>query len=272
MASVRTALVTGGGRGLGRVMALAMLEAGHRVVISSTDQTSLDEVASESGAGSHRVATVVADLSVSGEAERLAAAAAEPFGPIDILVNNAGVGVFTLAGFRPDKPIRTWDLQRPDVERFFAVNSVAPILLAARLIPPMVERGWGRIVANTTSLNSMIGRTLYGSSKAALEAETATMAAHLEGTGVTANILVPGGPTRSRLAIGSGFTDDEMYPETIMAAPMAFLASDQSNDFTARRILAQRWPDGLPPREAADKASFPIAWKGLSDDGIKFKV
>ncbi|MGE0231238.1 MAG: SDR family NAD(P)-dependent oxidoreductase [Flavobacteriaceae bacterium] len=272
MATARTALVTGGGRGLGRVMALAMLEAGHRVIISSTDRQSLDDVARESGAGPDRVAAIVADLSAGGEAERLAAEASDAFGPIDILVNNAGVGVFTLPGFRPDKPIRTWDLQRPDVERFFAVNSIAPILLAARLIPPMVERGWGRIVANTTSLNSMIGRTLYGSSKAALEAETATMAAHLEGTGVTANILVPGGPTRSRLAIGSGFTEEEMYPDTIMAAPMAFLASDESDGFTARRILAQRWPAGLPPREAAAKASFPIAWKGLSDDGVKFKV
>ncbi|MCA9097882.1 MAG: SDR family NAD(P)-dependent oxidoreductase, partial [Planctomycetaceae bacterium] len=267
----KVAVITGSGAGLGREYALLFAKEGAKVVVNdpgcNRDGTGAGQVADDvvkeiQAAGGEAVANYLPVGPMANAAE-IVQTAIDSFGKIDILVNNAGVGVFTLAGFRPDKPIRTWDLQRPDVERFFAVNSVAPILLAARLIPPMVERGWGRIVANTTSLNSMIGRTLYGSSKAALEAETATMAAHLEGTGVTANILVPGGPTRSRLAIGSGFTDDEMYPETIMAAPIAFLASDQSNDFTARRILAQRWPDGLPPREAADKASFPIAWKGL---------
>ena len=67
----RVVLMTGGGRGLGRVMALALLGAGHRVVLSSTDRTSLEAVAAESGAGSDRVATIVEDLGVAGGAERL---------------------------------------------------------------------------------------------------------------------------------------------------------------------------------------------------------
>ena len=71
----RVALITGGGRGLGRIMALALLEAGHRVVLSSTDRASLESVATESGAGPDRIALLVEDLAVSGGAERLADAA-----------------------------------------------------------------------------------------------------------------------------------------------------------------------------------------------------
>lgn len=268
MQDSRIALVTGGGRGLGRVMSLALLAAGHRVILSSTDAGSMAEVVAESGAAADRTAVIVADLTVPGEAEKLADATLSQFGRVDILVNNAGLGVNSL---RPDflqRPFRFWEADRPAMERFFAVNAVAPMVLAARLAPAMAARGWGRIVCNTTSLDTMLRFTLYGGSKAALEAETAIMASDLAGTGVTANVLVPGGGTGTRMTDELGMPRDQLIPAEAMAAPMVFLASKASDGFTGRRILANRWQIALPPAEAASRASDPIAWTGIGTAAV----
>jgi NAD(P)-dependent dehydrogenase (short-subunit alcohol dehydrogenase family) len=257
------ALITGSGRGLGRVMALALLKAGHHVVLTSTDQGTLNGVAAESHAGSSRVATIVANLGEPGEAERLAEEAVRPFGAIDILINNAGI---THNAIRKDclaHPVKFWEADRAWTQRFFAVNVIAPMLLAAMLAPKMVARGWGRIVNHTTSLDTMLHLTLYGGSKAALEAETAVQANSLVGTGVTANVLLPGGVTASRITDEIGLPRDSIFPDTIFSAPLVFIASDESNDFHARRLAAVRWRTDLPPKQAALMASEPIAWTGV---------
>ena len=265
----RTALITGGGRGLGRVMALALLAAGHRVVLSSTDQVSLDEVARQSGAGPERVATLIANLAETGAAERLAQQAPKMLGPIDLLFNNAGLSVGAVRADALAHPYRFWESDRAVIETFFAVNTVAAMILAARLAPGMMQRGWGRIVSNTTSLDTMLKQSLYGGSKAALEAETAVMARDLAGSGVTANVLVPGGGTGTRMTDRLGLPREVLIHESVMAAPAVFLASSESDDFTARRILANRWNGALPVREAAAAASDPIAWTGTGTPGVQ---
>jgi 3-oxoacyl-[acyl-carrier protein] reductase len=264
----RVALITGGGRGLGRVMALSLLQAGHRVVLSSTDAASLAAVVAESGAAD-RCACLVEDLAVAGGAERLAERAPQAFGRIDMLVNNAGMSIASVRTDVMARPYRFWESRRVDVERFFAVNVVQALLLAARLAPAMIERGWGRIVNNTTSLDTMLKQALYGGSKAALEAETAVMARDLAGTGVTANVLVPGGGTGTRMTDVLGLPREALIHESVMAAPIAFLASDASNDFTARRIIANRWPTDRPAAEAAAIASDPVAWTGVGTQGVQ---
>jgi len=268
MAPSRVVLLTGVGRGLGRVMALALLEGGHRVILSSTDQKTLDEVAAESGAGD-RVATIRANLAQGGEAERLAEEAQKVFGPIDVLVNNAGIGIDTLRENYMENPMNFWEASRAQIETFFAINTISPMILAGRLAPAMVERGWGRIVGNTTSLDTMLRMPLYGGSKAGQEAELSVMAHNLAGTGVTANVLVPGGATGSRMTDRVGMARSEVFPDTIMAAPILFLASDDSDGFTARRILANRWDTALAPKEAAAKASDVIAWTGFGIQGVQ---
>jgi NAD(P)-dependent dehydrogenase (short-subunit alcohol dehydrogenase family) len=264
----RVALVTGGGRGLGRVMALALLAAGHRVVLSSTDRASMEAVAVESDAGD-RVAIVVAELQRPGGAEQLAVEALRPFGQIDLLFNNAGLGSAATRLDLLQKPYRFWENERPMIEKFFAVNVVQAMVLSAKLAPAMIARGWGRIVSNTTSLDTMLKQSLYGGSKAALEAETAVMARDLADTGVTANVLVPGGGTGTRMTDVLGIPRDVLIHETVMAAPAVFLASEAANDFTARRIVANRWNATLPPREAAAAASDPIAWAGYGTQGVQ---
>jgi 3-oxoacyl-[acyl-carrier protein] reductase len=249
-------------------MALALLAAGHRVVLSSTDRASMEAVAAESGAAD-RVAIVVAELQRSGGAEQLAIEALRPFGQIDMLFNNAGLGSAATRLDLLQKPYRFWENERPMIEKFFAVNVVQAMVLSAKLAPAMIARGWGRIVSNTTSLDTMLKQSLYGGSKAALEAETAVMARDLAGTGVTANVLVPGGGTGTRMTDVLGIPRDVLIHEDVMAAPAAFLASDAANDFTARRIVANRWNATLPPLAAAAAASDPIAWAGYGTQGVQ---
>jgi NAD(P)-dependent dehydrogenase (short-subunit alcohol dehydrogenase family) len=113
--------------------------------------------------------------------------------------NNAGMSVSALRTDALSRPYRFWEANRAIMEQFFAVNVIAGMVLAVKLAPAMMRRGWGRIVSNTTSLDTMLKQTLYGGTKAALEAETAVMARDLAGSGVTANVLVPGGGTGTRM-------------------------------------------------------------------------
>ena len=264
----RVALITGGARGLGRVMALTLVDAGHSVILSATDTEAMAGVIAERPDGHDRMRAIPADLGAPGEAERLAEKAQAAFGRVDMLVNNAGLATTTIAPDLLTNPYRFWRSDRATIERFFAVNSVAPMLLSNLLAPGMIERGWGRIIANTTSLDSMLRMTLYAGSKAALEAETAVMANDLAGTGITANVLIPGGATGTRMTDATGIPRDQVFPDTIMGPPITFLASEASNHFTARRVLARRWRAELDPADAAMDASDPIAWTGVGALGV----
>lgn len=266
----RSILLTGGGRGLGREMALALARDGHRLLLTSRSEDTLVSTARECrklGAG--EVDWILADLAVPGEAERLAAAALARFGEIDVLVNNAGLGINTVSPDYLTNPYRFWRSDRATIDQYFAVNAIAPLILAIRLVGPMVERGWGRIVADTTSLDTMLRTSLYGGSKAALEAETAVMANDLAGTGVTANVLVPGGGCGSRMTDEMGLPRSAVLPPEIMGPPMAFLASDLSDGFNGRRIQARLWDATLPPLEAAAVAGDVIAWTGAGIQGLQ---
>jgi NAD(P)-dependent dehydrogenase (short-subunit alcohol dehydrogenase family) len=267
----RVVLLTGAGRGLGRVMTLALLNAGARVVLSATERKSLDETIEESGAGTRAVA-ITADLSSASECERLVEAAMTSFGQVDILVNNAGLGADSIRADLLRNPFRFWEVEPGVFDRFFQINSTAPYRLAALLAPAMVARGWGRIINNTTSLDTMLRVPVYGGSKAALEAHTAIMANDLLGTGVTANVLVPGGAAISRMTAGLGVPPEMLIPASVMAAPIVWLASDASDGVTGRRFIARNWNAALPPGEAAEQAGAPVAWTGYGVQGVQPKI
>src|SRR5437588_12647971 len=112
---------------------------------------------------------------------------------------------------------------------------------------PMIERGWGRIITVTTSFDTMLaaGLSAYGASKAALEASCASFAKDLEGTGVTVNILVPGGPTDTPGFFPPGMPRPPTLPDPeIMAVPVVWLASSQSDGISACRFIASDPADG----------------------------
>jgi 3-oxoacyl-[acyl-carrier protein] reductase len=264
----RVALMTGAGRGLGRVMSLALLRAGVRVILTSTDRASLEETVRASGASTAQARVLALDLAQSGACEHLAREAVAQFGQIDILVNNAGLGTTSI---RPDllkNPFKFWEVERDTFEHFFLINSTVPYYLASLLAPAMVARGWGRIVNNTTSLDTMLRFAVYGGSKAALEAHTASMATDLVGTGVTANVLVPGGGAATRMVEGLGLPMSSFIDPQVMGPPLVWLASHAADGVTGRRFIARLWDPQLPPGEAAAIAGAPVAWSGYGTQGV----
>jgi NAD(P)-dependent dehydrogenase (short-subunit alcohol dehydrogenase family) len=131
----------------------------------------------------------------------------------------------------------------------------------------MMRQKWGRIVNVTTSLGTMIrdGSPTYGPSKAALEAFSAIMAKDLAGTGVTVNVLVPGGMTNTGMIPSeAGYTREDMIQPGVMAPPLNWLVSDAASGVNGRRFLAVHWDAGLPPEEAAAKAGAPVAWTEIA--------
>jgi NAD(P)-dependent dehydrogenase (short-subunit alcohol dehydrogenase family) len=184
-------------------------------------------------------------------------------------VNNAGIGVSSL---RPDAETRLPSLEELSAtvwDRFFAINVTAPMLLTRAAIPMMRAAGWGRIINNTTSFRTMLRVLPYGATKAALEASSAVWAAELAGSGITVNVLIPGGPTDTPF-IGeeSGWARDAMLRPSIMGPPLAWLVSDAAGDFTGQRIIAARWDCSLTGAEAAAGACRAIGWPELGADAV----
>ena len=181
----RKALVTGGSKGLGRVIATALAEAGADVAVVSRTLSDCELTASDIVAETGRKAVAfAADVSRGVEVDRLSANVSESFGPIDILVNSAGINV--------RGPIE--ELREEDWDAVVGVNLKAPFLLARKFGPAMCERGWGRIVhlGSILSAIGIAGRTPYASSKTGLLGLTRVLALEWAAKGVTVNAICPG--------------------------------------------------------------------------------
>jgi NAD(P)-dependent dehydrogenase (short-subunit alcohol dehydrogenase family) len=248
----RTVLVTGAARGLGAAMADGFAAAGCLVV--RTDRHHEEEASSN---------LVIADLADAGERRRLVRSVSESFGPVDVLVNNAGIGTGAVRRDFIENPVKSWEVDEAGMRHFFEVNALVPHLLAMEFLPSMLERGFGRIVNIGTSLGNMLrpGMSGYGASKAALEANTAVLAAELSDTAVTVNILAPGGMADTSMIPVNGVVDRaELVPPEAMVAPAIWLSSSAADFFTGRRVIARKWRSDLPGAEAAERASWPIGW------------
>jgi NAD(P)-dependent dehydrogenase (short-subunit alcohol dehydrogenase family) len=211
--------------------------------------------------------TIRTDLTSDAATEEITNATRAQFGRVDILVNNAGIGP---GAIRPDswqRPLKFWEITPDQWRRFVAVHTTAPFALTNAVVPDIMRQGWGRIVNVTTSLGTMLnaGNPTYGPSKAALEALSAIMAKDLDGTGVTVNVLVPGGITNTPMVSDeAGFERAKMIQPEVMAPPLVWVVSDAAGKVTGRRFLAVHWDTSLPPEEAADKAGAPVAWTSIA--------
>jgi NAD(P)-dependent dehydrogenase (short-subunit alcohol dehydrogenase family) len=265
----RTAIVTGAAGGIGRALVKGLLEAGIRVAAVDRTRDGLNALAKgarEQGRDANLL-TIEADLSRDAAISDIVGQARGRFGAIDILVNNAGVGQATLRPGNWQEPLRFWDITADQWRLFVAVHTTAPLLLAQAVVPEMRERKWGRIVNVTTSLGTMIrsGSPTYGPSKAALEAFSSIMAKDLEGSGITVNVLVPGGVTNTPMVPNeAGFDRQEMIQPEVMAPPLVWLVSDAAQAVSGRRFLAIHWDPKLAPAEAAEKAGAPVAWTSIA--------
>jgi 3-oxoacyl-[acyl-carrier protein] reductase len=180
-----TSLVTGGSRGIGRAIALHLARDGHDVAIGyAASADAAEAVAHEVRALGRRTLTGGADLADAVAPEALVDAVERGLGPVEVLVANAGVNT-------PGRRVEEIDLAEWD--RLHAVNLRAPFLLARRVLPGMVERGFGRIVllSSVAAYTGGIIGAHYASSKAGLHGLAHSLAQQAAGSGVTVNVVAP---------------------------------------------------------------------------------
>ena len=258
----KVAVITGAGSsiGMGRAIAEAYVRAGAGVVLLDVNRAGLEksvQVVRETG-GESKVLSILTDV---GDPQAVCTAVeqtVETLGSLDILVNNAGVWL--------SEPF--WEVSTSTWQKARAANFDGAFYMARAATRHMIDQGWGRIIGVTTSLDTMWskGYASYGATKAGHESLVAIMAEDLEGTGVTANVLIPGTMTYGEMTarfIGVDFERHELREPEIMQAPALWLAGDDSADFTGRRIIAYRWNENLPLAERLEKASAPAAWSQL---------
>ncbi|MGD0590307.1 MAG: SDR family oxidoreductase [Bacteroidota bacterium] len=237
----KVAIVTGGGRGIGKAIAGAFAREGAKVVVTAARQRDeIEQVASKIGG-----TAVLADVSNKDDVQKLVDSVVSDFGRIDILVNNAARGMkFVNENFMTE-PKPFWEAD-PDIWRMVIDTNISGVFLMTRaVIPHMLERRFGRIINISMNHETMKrkGFTPYGPSKAALESMSTIWAQELEGIGITLNVLLPGGATNTGM-IPDTFPEPkrkELIDPAIMGPPAVYLASDDASGINGQRIIAVEW-------------------------------
>lgn len=237
--AARTAVVTGGGAGIGAAVASHLASLGMRVVIADRNLDGARALASTLTADGMAATALEMDVSDPLSVEHGFATIAETFSGCDILVNNAGVarGQYFL-----DYDLADWEL-------VMKVNLTGTFLCAQHAGRQMRSSGWGRIInmASIAGLAASVGRCAYGPSKAAIIAFTRQIAVELAPYGITANAVAPGPVDTPLTQAAYSARTRELYLQRIpmkrfaadseVAAAVGFLASEQSAYITGQ-VLA----------------------------------
>jgi len=268
----RTAIVTGAAGGFGIVLVRALLAQGANVMALDVNRGGLralqDSLADEAR---RRFAVQVADIADYTACEDAVVSTLDKFGGLHILINNGAIGMNII---RPDHLVRLVDIREIDPEmwqRFVAVNFSGAWNMTRAAIGHLLDQRWGRIINVTTSFFTMLrgGFQPYGPCKAGLEAMSAGHAKEFEGSGVTVNVVVPGGPADTPMVPAeSGFERKDLIPPAVMAPPIVWLCSDAANRINGNRYVAAQWNANMDPEKAELQCRAPIAWEGLAQSPV----
>ena len=180
----RTAVITGGGRGVGAAAAYALAEAGATVAVAARNEEQVVDVAAQLRQRGYEAFTFRCDVTDHHQVRDLTLSASETMGKVDILINNAGTAT--------SNPLSEVKLQ--EWNHIMAVNATGTFLCTQAMYPGMVNRGWGRTVNVATIVGIVGGRELsaYAAAEHAVVGFTKAIAKEAEGTGVTVNAVCPG--------------------------------------------------------------------------------
>ena len=236
-------LVTGGTSGLGLAMAAALAAAGARVALTGR---SADGAAAVAGTLPGAVGSGL-DVRAESSVSRGIDEAWSRLGGIDMLVNNAGIGMRAVNPDFMTRPRGFWEVPPGGFRAVVETNLTGYFLVAREVTPRMLAAGGGRIVNISVSESTMgrAGFVPYGPSRAGSEALSRIMAADLRGTGVTVNLLLPGGATATGMLPPGTVPDGlRVLDPAVMGPPITWLASDEAADVHDERIIAaefDRW-------------------------------
>ena len=255
----KVAIVTGGSRGIGRAISIALADAGAKVIVASRTETEVSgniDYAKYASGTIHQTVNIIrenggialavkCDVSEARDISALIEATIESFGRIDILVSNAGIDC--------EAPVADLDIETLD--RCIAVNVRAPLLLCKFALPHMLSRGFGGSIFAITSGSARayrLGRVGYSMSKAALERTFLSLSDELRSDNIAVNLLGPGrvDTWMNRRGDWPGTGHIPMvHPDEIKPAAV-WLAAQKGNSFTGMVV---------------ESSEFGINW-GVSQD------
>jgi 2-hydroxycyclohexanecarboxyl-CoA dehydrogenase len=230
----KTAVVTGGGSGLGRACAIQLARDGAALAVWDLNANGAAETVRMIEAEGNRAAAYVGDAAAKGDIDTILARIRVELGPVSILVNNAGI-----TGFCPFLEITEEALQR-----IYRINLAGPFILTQSVMPDMLAAAWGRIIfiSSSSAQTGAINMAHYSSSKGGIIALTKSLAREFAARGITVNNIPPGfidtPMTRaSPIDIDAVAGDSPMkragQPQDIAAA-CAFLASEAAGYVTGQ--------------------------------------
>ena len=227
----KVAIITGGGRGIGKAIAMHYAREGAKLALCARTSTELDQTVNELRGMKAEAEGWTCDVSLEEPVREFAAAAHEKFGRIDILVNNAGV--MTRPAPMTELDVKKWDYT-------IAVNLRGPFLITQAVLPIMMKQKAGSII----NVSSMIGRgayanfLAYATSKWGLEGFSQTLAAEARSSNIRVNSVEPG-YVATKLTGYSG-----SKPESVTDV-FVFLASDESKSVTGKMLSSSGWKSQL---------------------------
>ncbi|MDP6454655.1 MAG: SDR family NAD(P)-dependent oxidoreductase [SAR202 cluster bacterium] len=251
----KTALVTGGGRGIGRAIALAYAQEGADVAVVARTSTEIEEVAAEIRALGRKGVALIADLTISQDVQEIFQAAVEGLGKVDVLVNNAGGYRLYTSNLAHQVPVL--EITEEEWRRVLDANLTTAFLCCKAALPHMMERRSGAIInmSSGVATKGRAGGAAYSAAKSAVERLSESLADEVREFGIAVNTLTPGWVlTRPNDDYDAEVHKRMRLPEDI--APSAlFLASQTSESLTGQLINAPEFDqdNGIQRPSAYDR-------------------
>jgi NAD(P)-dependent dehydrogenase (short-subunit alcohol dehydrogenase family) len=247
----KVAVVTGGGRGIGRVIALALAGAGADVVLAARSREPLEATRAEIEALGREALVVPTDVRREESVQALADQTLAHFGHVDILVNNAGITGPTAL---------LWEVSPAEWEETFAVNVTGPYLCCRAFLPAMIERRAGSIIfiSSMTGKRPLVGRATYAAGKLALVGMARTLAWETGPYGIRVNVISPGAVEGERV--------ERVIREQARVEGISL--EESRRHFTANSPLARM----VPPQDIADAVLFLASDSAASITGEDLNV